>query len=291
MIRLNTEELELIGKHLSVFAHAWPPKKCSSKWRGNCLCAANPDLAMEPSAAGVAAPDTFVMAAHRKAYWKEYDAKRRATPQYKAYRKKYQDTPRYKAYKKEYDAKRRATPQYKAYMKKYQKEYRKERIVKGTPQNKQKARDYRADWYARNVQCVLEPIHTVWGPLDGTTAFDTEERICGACWLVEDDRGAGRGDTEDPWELQRLHDAWLEKEFFFKKKNNGAKKWPVKGCPDCGTLVSSPSMARHRRLYCKSRQLLSLQQDLRSMSAVLLCMRAAVAAAVPAVGDAPADEA
>ena len=109
--------------------------------------------------------------------------------------------------------------------------------------------------------------------------------------LVEDDRGAGRGDTEDPWELQRLHDAWLEKEFFFKKKNNGAKKWPVKCCPDCGTLVSSPSMARHRRLYCKSRQLLSLQQDLRSMSAVLLCMRAAIAAAVPAVGDAPADEA
>ena len=101
---MNTEELELIGKHLSVFAHAWPPKKCSSKWRGNCLCATNPDLAMEPSAAGVAAPDTFVMAAHRKAYLK-----------------KYQDTPRYKAYKKEYDAKRRATPQYKAYMKKYQK--------------------------------------------------------------------------------------------------------------------------------------------------------------------------
>ena len=65
-------------------------------------------------------------------------------------------------------------------------------------------------------------------------------------------------DTEDPWELQRLHDAWLEKEFFFKKKNNGAKKWPVKGCPDCGTLVSSPSMARHRRLYCKSRQPVAL---------------------------------
>ena len=25
-------------------------------------------------------------------------------------------------------------------------------------------------------------------------------------------------DTEDPWELQRLHDAWLAKEFFYKKK-------------------------------------------------------------------------
>ena len=130
--------------------------------------------------------------------------------------------------------------------------------MKGTPQNKQKARDYRADWYARNVQCVLEPIHTVWRPLDGTTAFDTEERICGACWLVEDDRGAGRGDTEDPWELQRLHDAWLEKEFFFKKKNNGAKKMPVKGCPDCGKLLTNHSMRRHRRFYCKSRQPVAL---------------------------------
>ena len=82
--------------------------------------------------------------------------------------------------------------------------------------------------------------------------------------LVEDDRGAGRGDTEDPWELQRLHDAWLEKEFFFKKKNNGAKKWPVKGRPDCGTLVSSPSMARHRRFYCKSRQPVALGDDRRA---------------------------
>ena len=26
-------------------------------------------------------------------------------------------------------------------------------------------------------------------------------------------------DTEDPWELQRLRDAWLAKEFFYKKKN------------------------------------------------------------------------
>ena len=27
-------------------------------------------------------------------------------------------------------------------------------------------------------------------------------------------------DTEDPWELQRLHDAWLAKELFYKKKQN-----------------------------------------------------------------------
>ena len=108
------------------------------------------------------------------------------------------------------------------------------------------------------ARCNLEPIDTVWRPLDGATLFDTEERICGACWLVEDDRGAGRGDTEDPWELQRLHDAWLEKEFFFKKKNNGAKKMPVKGCPDCGKLLTIHSMRRHRRFYCKSRQPVAL---------------------------------
>ena len=49
------------------------------------------------------------------------------------------------------------------------------------------------------ARCNREPIDTVWRPLDGATAFDTEERICGACWLVEDDQGAGRGDTEDLW--------------------------------------------------------------------------------------------
>ena len=32
------------------------------------------------------------------------------------------------------------------------------------------------------ARCNLEPIDTVWRPLDGTTPFDTEERICGVCW-------------------------------------------------------------------------------------------------------------
>ena len=95
--------------------------------------------------------------------------------------------------------------------------------MKGTPQNKQNAKYYRADWYARNVQCVLEPIHTVWRPLDGTTAFDTEERICGACWLVEDDRGAGRGDhgqymLEDESELRRLKRNEYQRQWYHKKR-------------------------------------------------------------------------
>ena len=32
------------------------------------------------------------------------------------------------------------------------------------------------------ARCNLEPVDTVWRPLDGTTPFDTEEWICGVCW-------------------------------------------------------------------------------------------------------------
>ena len=32
------------------------------------------------------------------------------------------------------------------------------------------------------ARCNLEPIDTVWRPLDGSTPFHTEERICGVCW-------------------------------------------------------------------------------------------------------------
>ena len=74
---------------------------------------------------------------------------------------------------------------------------------------------------------------------------------------MEDDRGAGRGDTEDPWELQRFHDAWLAKEFFSQKK-----KWMgynlARDCPDCGKLLSYTSMSNHRRFHCKSRQPVAL---------------------------------
>ena len=63
-------------------------------------------------------------------------------------------------------------------------------------------------------------------------------------------------DTEDPWELQRLHDAWLAKEFFYKKKKNYF--YGTRECPDCGTLLSYSAMARHRRFNCKSRQPVAL---------------------------------
>ena len=32
------------------------------------------------------------------------------------------------------------------------------------------------------ARCNLEPIDTVWRPLDSSTPFHTEERICGVCW-------------------------------------------------------------------------------------------------------------
>ena len=49
------------------------------------------------------------------------------------------------------------------------------------------------------ARCNREPIDTVWRPLDGATAFDTEERICGACWLAEEVESSSDTDTEDPW--------------------------------------------------------------------------------------------
>ena len=58
-------------------------------------------------------------------------------------------------------------------------------------------------------------------------------------------------DTEDPWELQRLHDAWLAREFFHAKK-----QYPLYGprvCLDCGKRMDYYSMSKHRRFYCKSR--------------------------------------
>ena len=63
-------------------------------------------------------------------------------------------------------------------------------------------------------------------------------------------------DTEYPWELQRLHDAWFAKEFFYKKKKNYL--YGQRECPDCGTLLSYSAMARHRRFNCKSRQPVAL---------------------------------
>ena len=63
-------------------------------------------------------------------------------------------------------------------------------------------------------------------------------------------------DTEDPWELQRLNDAWLSKELFYKKKKNHV--YGPKECLDCGKLIDYYSMSKHRRFYCKSRQPVAL---------------------------------
>ena len=53
-----------------------------------------------------------------------------------------------------------------------------------------------------------------------------------------------------------MHDAWLAKEFFYKKKKNYV--YGPKECLDCGKLVGYYSMSKHRRFYCKSRQPVAL---------------------------------
>ena len=40
--------------------------------------------------------------------------------------------------------------------------------------------------------CNMEPHDAVWRPLDGATPFDTEERVCDACWKGV--KGEGKGD-------------------------------------------------------------------------------------------------
>ena len=82
------------------------------------------------------------------------------------------------------------------------------------------------------ARCNLEPIDTIWRPLDGATAFDTEERICGACWPVEDDQGAGPGDhgrdtVEDKSELRRLKHNESTRRWYHKKRM-AIKRAPIR---------------------------------------------------------------
>ena len=126
------------------------------------------------------------------------------------------------------------------------------------------------------ARCNLEPIDTVWRPF---WRFLVGERMRRRRRRRQDDpsdsavlpprfilQGVASAspvstesqveDTEDPLELQRLHDAWLAKEFFYKKKKNYF--YGPRECPDCGTLLSYSAMARHRRFNCKSRQPVAL---------------------------------
>ena len=52
-------------------------------------------------------------------------------------------------------------------------------------------------------------------------------------------------DTKDPWELQRLHVARLQRKYGYNR-----------ACPDCGTILKHyySNICRHRRFYCKGRQ-------------------------------------
>ena len=44
------------------------------------------------------------------------------------------------------------------------------------------------------ARCNREPRDTVWRPLDGATWFDTEERICGACWVEPESQPDSEGE-------------------------------------------------------------------------------------------------
>ena len=103
--------------------------------------------------------------AYMKAYMKDYQQ----TPERKAIRNAYQQTPEYKAWKKEYqknyhqtpevktkDRARRQTPEYKATKAKTNKKYRqtpeykaKNRARRQTPEYKAKKKEYEKNYYAR----------------------------------------------------------------------------------------------------------------------------------------------
>ena len=91
-------------------------------------------------------------------------------------------------YQRTYKKKRRATKRIVDQVGKRMAEHIVEAVQKTVRQARKKARAPAASvvlppqppWPC--ARCNLEPVDTVWRPLDGTTPFDTEERICGVCW-------------------------------------------------------------------------------------------------------------
>ena len=77
------------------------------------------------------------------------------------------------------------------------------------------------------ARCNLEPIDTVRrrrrrrrrqdAPSD-SAVLPPRFILQGVASASPDSTESQVEDTEDPWELQRLHDAWLAKEFFYKEE-------------------------------------------------------------------------
>ena len=90
-------------------------------------------------------------------------------------------------YNRTYQKKRRANKRIVDQVGKRMAEHIVEAVQKTVRQARKMARDPAASavlpqppWPC--ARCNLEPIDTVWRPLDGATPFHTEERICGVCW-------------------------------------------------------------------------------------------------------------
>ena len=120
----------------------------------------------------------------------------------------------------------------------------------------QRKRDYNAEYRKRKSQKIEghKTLMQAWekarAPSD-SAVLPPRSILQGVALASPDSTESQVEDTEDPWELQRLHDAWLAKEFFSKKKKNYV--YGPKECLDCGKLLGYRSMSKHRRCNCKSR--------------------------------------
>ena len=106
--------------------------------------------------------------------------------------------------------------------------------MKVTPQSKQEASARSAEWYARNVErkraynaeyrkrksqnieghkTLMQAWEKARAPSD-SAVLPPRFILQGVASASPDSTESHVEDTEDPWELQRLHDAWLAKEFF-----------------------------------------------------------------------------
>ena len=190
------------------------------------------------------------------AYKKEHDAIRRATPQHKAYQKQYhkqyqneyheqrRSTPQInqEARARTVESYARNVERKRAYNAEYRKRKSQEssaRIVGWYARNVERKRAYNAEYRNRNVEREIaysaeyrkrrsqnieghKTLMQAWekarAPSD-SAVLPPRSILQGVALASPDSTESQVEDTEDPWELQRFRDAWLAKEFVYKKKN------------------------------------------------------------------------
>ena len=130
-----------------------------------------------------------------------------------------------------------ATPHSKANQKKeYQKAYHKKyaaslhgkdkiNAYKASLHGKDKTNAYKAEYRKRKSQKIegQKTLMQAWekarAPSD-SAVLPPRSILQGVALASPDSTESQVEETEDPWELQRLHDAWLAKEFFSHNKYN-----------------------------------------------------------------------